>query len=137
MSRAIRAHLGDFIAIILLVVVGLATTGYILANERLRFPYLEEEPLRLNVELSDAQAVTAGQGQTVRVAGVRVGDIGKVELKDGHAEVDLDLDPEYDHLIREDATALLPRRQARKNMFREAARGKGDPLPKAGNTPRR
>ena len=33
--------------------------------------------------LPDAQAVQPGQGQTVRVAGVRVGDIGKVELKDG------------------------------------------------------
>ena len=37
MSRAIRSHLGDFIAILLLVAVGLATTGYILSNERLRF----------------------------------------------------------------------------------------------------
>ena len=107
MSRAIRSHLGDFIAIILLVVVGLATTGYILSNERLRFPYIEEKPFHLEVELADAQAVTAGQGQTVRVAGVRVGDIGTVELEDGVAVVGLDIDPEYKDLIRDDATALL------------------------------
>ena len=94
MTRAIRAHLGDFIAILLLVVVGLATTGYILSNERFRFPYIEEEPFNLEVELSDAQAVTAGQGQTVRVAGVRIGDIGTVELEDGKAVVGGELDPE-------------------------------------------
>ena len=40
-----------------------------------------------------AQAVTPGQGQTVRVAGVRVGDISKVELKDGHAVVTMDARP--------------------------------------------
>src|SRR6185503_5907584 len=100
--RAIRDHLGDFIAIIVLFTIAIATTGYILSNERLRFPYVEDQPYRVKVELSDAQAVTAGQGQTVRVAGVRVGDIGKVDLKDGQAEVELELDPEYDHLIRED-----------------------------------
>ena len=128
MSRAIRAHLGDFIAIILLVVVGLATTGYILSNERLRFPFLEEEAFKLNVELSDAQAVTAGQGQTVRVAGVRIGDIGKVELEDGKAVVGLDIDPEYKGLIRDDATALLRSKTGLKDMFLEVDPGTGEPL---------
>src|ERR671933_3064584 len=98
MSRAIRAHLGDFIAIIVLFAIATGTTGYILHNERLRFPGIEEKPFKLNVELSDAQAVIPGQGQTVRVAGVRVGDIGKVNLVDGKAVVELDLDPQYDHL---------------------------------------
>ena len=128
MSRAIRAHLGDFIAIILLVVVGLATTGYILANERLRFPFLEEKAFHLDVELSDAQAVTAGQGQTVRVAGVRIGDIGKVELEDGKAVVGLEIDPEYKGLIRDDATALLRSKTGLKDMFLEVDPGNGKPL---------
>jgi phospholipid/cholesterol/gamma-HCH transport system substrate-binding protein len=128
MSRAIRAHLGDFIAIILLVVVGLATTGYILANERLRFPFLEEKAFHLNVELADAQAVTAGQGQTVRVAGVRIGDIGKVELEDGKAVVGLEIDPEYKGLIRDDATALLRSKTGLKDMFLEVDPGNGQPL---------
>jgi phospholipid/cholesterol/gamma-HCH transport system substrate-binding protein len=132
MSRAIKDHLGDFVAIILLFVVATATAGYILSNERLRFPLVEEQPFRLKVELADAQAVTAGQGQTVRVAGVRVGDIGKVELDDGRAVVELELDPEHDKLIREDATALLRTKTGLKDMFLEVDPGNGDPLPENG-----
>lgn len=132
MSRAIRAHLGDFIAIIVLFAIAIGTTGYILHNERLRFPGIEEKPFKLNVELSDAQAVIPGQGQTVRVAGVRVGDIGKVNLEDGRAVVELDLDPEYDHLIRQDATALLRSKTGLKDMFLEVDPGNGKPLPEGG-----
>jgi phospholipid/cholesterol/gamma-HCH transport system substrate-binding protein len=132
MSRAIRSHLGDFIAIILLFVVGVGTAGYILSNERLRFPYVEEQPFRVKVELADAQAVTAGQGQTVRVAGVRVGDIGKVDLEDGQAVVELELDPEYDNLVRDDATALLRTKTGLKDMFLELDPGDGEPLPEGG-----
>ena len=135
MTRAIRAHLGDFIAILLLVVVGLATTGYILSNERFRFPYIEEEPFNLEVELSDAQAVTAGQGQTVRVAGVRIGDIGTVELEDGKAVVGLELDPEYEGLIRQDATALLRSKTGLKDMFLEVDPGTGEPLDEGDRIP--
>jgi phospholipid/cholesterol/gamma-HCH transport system substrate-binding protein len=132
MKRAIRDHLGDFVAIILLFVVATATAGYILSNERLRFPLVEEKPFRLKVELADAQAVTAGQGQTVRVAGVRVGDIGKVELDEGQAVVELELDPEHDKLIREDATALLRTKTGLKDMFLEVDPGEGDPMPEGG-----
>ena len=39
------------------------------------------------------RGVTPGQGQTVRVAGMRVGDIGEVELEDGKARVRMDLEP--------------------------------------------
>ena len=46
----------------------------------------------LKAEFQTAQAVIAGQGQTVRVSGVRIGDIGAVELKDGRAIVRMDID---------------------------------------------
>ena len=41
----------------------------------------------------------------MRVSGVRVGDITKVGLKDGHAVVTMDLDPEYKDLVHTDAHA--------------------------------
>ena len=63
-----------------------------LSNQRLRFPW-EGAPFRIKAEFATAQAVTPGQGQTVRVSGVRVGDITKVDLKDGRAVVTMDLDP--------------------------------------------
>jgi phospholipid/cholesterol/gamma-HCH transport system substrate-binding protein len=124
-KKAIRDHLTDFAAIIGLIVVAAAVGGYILANQRLRFPFIEEKPMVLKAEFSTAQAVTPGQGQTVRVSGVKVGDIGEVELDDGRAIVELLIDPEYDTLIREDATALLRPKTALKDMFIEVEPGDG------------
>ena len=117
MRRAIKDHLRDFIAIIGIVVVALGIAGYILVNQRSRFPLVEERPHRMWVELANARGVTPGQGQTVRVAGMRVGDVGKVELVEGRARVRMDLDPEYDDLVRRDATVLLRPRTGLKDMF--------------------
>jgi phospholipid/cholesterol/gamma-HCH transport system substrate-binding protein len=126
--RAIRKHLRDFLAVLALGVLGLGIGAYILAQERLRFPFVQEKPFVLEAELSDAQAVIPGQGQTIRVAGVRIGDIGGVELEDGRAVVELQLDPEYEGLIREDATALLRAKTGLKDEFLEVDPGEGRPL---------
>jgi len=72
--------------------------------------------------------VTPGQGQTVRVAGVEIGSIGKVELEDGVAVVDMEINPEYDGLVRSDATVLLRPKTALKDMFLEVEPGGGKPL---------
>ena len=77
----------------------------------------------IKAEFSTAQAVTPGQGQTVRVSGVKIGDVGKVELKEGRALVTLEIDPEYKDLVREDATALLRPKTALKDMFIEVEPG--------------
>jgi phospholipid/cholesterol/gamma-HCH transport system substrate-binding protein len=120
MMTEIRKRAGDFAAIVFLVVVAALVGGYIMKNQRLRFPFIEEKPLRINAELSTAQAVTPGQGQTVRIAGVKIGDIGTVTLKDGRAIVGLDIDPQYKGgFIRQDATALLRTKTGLKDMFVE------------------
>ena len=92
MKRAIAKHAGHFAAVIGLALIAVVVGGYILANQRLRFPW-EGKPFELQAAFTTAQAVTPGQGQTVRVSGVRVGDITKVALKDGHAMVTMSLDP--------------------------------------------
>ena len=125
---AIRKHSGDFAALIVLFAIGIAVGGYILSNQRLRFPLVEEKPLELKAEMSDAQAVIPGQGQTVRVAGVKVGDIGKVELKEGRAYVTLQIDPEYKRLITTEATALLRPKTGLKDMLLEVEPGNGKPM---------
>ncbi|MDX6644060.1 MAG: phospholipid/cholesterol/gamma-HCH transport system substrate-binding protein [Solirubrobacteraceae bacterium] len=125
---AIRKRLGDFAAILALVVIAAAVGGYILANERLRFPFIQEAPFKLKAELQTAQAVTPGQGQTVRVAGVKIGDLAKVDLKNGRAIVTMDIDPEFKRkvvngrvkgLIHTDAKALLRPKTGLKDMFIE------------------
>ena len=132
MITAIRKNLADFLAILGVVVLGLGIGAYILSNQRLRFPLVEEPFHTVKAELPDAQAVTPGQGQTVVVAGVRVGDIGKVELEDGQAVVELQLEPKYKDLLREDATALLRAKTGTKDMFLEVDPGDGRPLGKDG-----
>lgn len=132
MRTAIRKNLADFLAILGVVVLGLGIGAYILANQRLRFPLVEEPFYTVKAELPDAQAVTPGQGQTVVVAGVRVGDIGAVELEDGKAVVELQLEPEYRGFIRDDATALLRAKTGTKDMFLEVDPGEGRPLPEGG-----
>ena len=119
MKVAIRKHLGDFVAIIALVAIAAGVGGYILSNQRLRFPIIEEKPFQLKAEFSDAQAVIPGQGQTIRVAGVQVGSIGKVDLVDGRAVITMDLEPGNDDLVHEDATLLLRPRTGLKDMFLE------------------
>jgi phospholipid/cholesterol/gamma-HCH transport system substrate-binding protein len=129
---AIRKHLAEFIAVVALLLVAVGVGGYILSQQRLRFPLIEEEPFTIEAELDTAQAVQPGQGQTVRVAGVQVGQIGEVQLEDGVAVVDLELDPKHEDLIREDATALLRTKTGLKDMFIEVDPGDGERIEENG-----
>ena len=132
MIVAMRKHVGDVIALVLLFVVGVGVAGYILDNQRLRFPLVEEKPFILEAELADAQAVQPGQGQTVRVAGIEIGQIGKVELDEGMAVVELQLEPKYEGFIKDDASALLRSKTGLKDMFLEVDPGDGEPLEDGG-----
>src|SRR5215216_4181021 len=118
MAKAIRDHLRDFLAILGLLVVALLATYIIVQNQRLRIPLLEEKPFELKAELPTAQAVPPGQGQTVRVAGVRVGDISGVDYEDGHAVVTMDIDTKFLPIYR-NATVLLRPKTGLKDMFLE------------------
>ena len=78
MMVAIRKNLTNFLAVIGLVLAAAAVSYYILQEQRLRIPLLEDRPFELKAEFETAQAVVPGQGQTIRVAGVRVGDVSDV-----------------------------------------------------------
>ena len=126
MKRAVREHWKDFAAIVGLLVITVVVAGYILSNERLRFPFISPAPYTINAAFSTAQAVTPGQGQSVRISGVQVGLVGNVTLKDGEGIVQLNIDPKYKHLIHQDWTALLRPRTGLDDMFIELSPG---PLP--------
>ncbi len=128
MRRAIRKHLGDFVALALLAAVGLGVAAYILGEQGFRVPLVSEEPYEIEAVFTDAGGVKPGQNQSVRIAGVRIGEVGKVELEDGRVVVQLDVLPEFKGLIREDATALLRSRTGLKDMFIEIDPGNGRPL---------
>jgi phospholipid/cholesterol/gamma-HCH transport system substrate-binding protein len=119
MARAIKSHLTDFAAIIVLLVLAIVVAGYILNHEGLRFPLIQSSPVTYNAQFSTAQAVTPGQGQTVRISGVQVGTIGGVTLKNGLADVQMAILPQYTKLIHTNATALLRPKTGLDDMFIE------------------
>src|ERR687896_913954 len=116
MTEAIRKHLRDFLAVVVLVVIALATTWIIVQEQRLRVPVLEEKPFELKAEFETAQAVVPGQGQTLRVAGVRVGDVESVELQGGRGVVTFAVDRQFLPVYR-DATILMRPTTGLKDMF--------------------
>jgi phospholipid/cholesterol/gamma-HCH transport system substrate-binding protein len=130
--RQVRKYLGDFIAIIALVVVAVGIGGYILKQQRLQFPFIDKKPFVLKAQFANAQAVQPGQGQTVRTAGVEVGSIGQVKLKDGKAQVEMDLKPKYKGLVRQNATALLRTKTGLQDVFIEIDPGTGKPMKENG-----
>jgi phospholipid/cholesterol/gamma-HCH transport system substrate-binding protein len=125
---AIRKHLADFLAVVAVFALGSGVAAYILSQQRLRFPLIEEKPFTIEMELENAQAVQPGQGQTVRSAGVEIGKIGDVELEEGLAVVEMELEPRYEGYVRDDATALLRSKTGLKDMFVELDPGDGEPL---------
>src|SRR6478609_4032232 len=116
--RMLRRYLPQLIASIALVVLALFTGWFILNQQRYRFPWTPA-PYKLHVELSTAQAVVPGQGQTVRVAGVRVGEVDDVHAHQGYAVLDLNLDHDVRGRVHTDASALLRPRTPLKDMFIE------------------
>src|ERR671923_2594800 len=99
MSRAIQKHLRDFIAILVLVVLALLVAGYILTNQRFYLPgwvpVVGSDFYELKGEFQTAQSVMPGQGQTVDIAGVKVGDVKSVNLEEGRAIITMTIEQKY------------------------------------------
>jgi phospholipid/cholesterol/gamma-HCH transport system substrate-binding protein len=139
-TRAIRAHLRDFVALVVLFVVALGVAGYLLSNERLNLPswvpFAGKSFYTINAEFSTAQAVVPGQGQTVDIAGVKVGEIGSVKLENGIALVQLRIDKKYKPIYR-DARLLLRPKTGLKDMIVEMDPGTrpAGALPDGGTVP--
>jgi len=128
-SRAIREHLRDFIAIIALLVLGVAATVAILSQQQAVYPswipLLGDERVELKAEFTSAQAVTPGQGQTVNIAGVEVGDVTKVELESGKAVVTMSIQEQYADLIHPNASLLMRPRTGLQDITVEMDTGTG------------
>jgi phospholipid/cholesterol/gamma-HCH transport system substrate-binding protein len=142
MGRQLRGQLRNVIAVVAMLALGLVVTAVIVQNQRLRIPILDERPFELKAEFETAQAVVPGQGQTIRVAGVRIGDVEKVELVDGVGVVTFAIDREYLPIYR-DATILMRPTTGLKDMFFQLDPGsegageysEGDVVPMANTAP--
>ena len=73
--------------------------------------------------MSTEQSVTPGQGQTVNIAGVEVGEIKSVKLEDGRAIIGMELKPQYGARIYRDASILLRPKTGLKDMVAELTPG--------------
>jgi phospholipid/cholesterol/gamma-HCH transport system substrate-binding protein len=118
--RQIRKQLPVFVAILFLFVGSLGIAGYILSNQRFYlpawFPVLGTDFYEVKAELPTGQAVVPGQGQTVNVAGVKVGEVGAVTLENGRAVIEMQIKDEYKPIYR-DSTILLRPKTGLKDMF--------------------
>ena len=112
---AIRKHRWDFVAVLGIIVVAVAVGSFILGHQRFYLPkwvpVVGTDFVDYKAEFATAQSVTPGQGQSVNVAGVPVGELSKVELKDGRAVITMKIRRKYAHVYK-DATALLRPRPA-------------------------
>ncbi len=138
MKRAIREHLRDFIAILAIVAFAVVTLLIILYNQKAAFPGwvpgLGQDFYELNADFSSGQAVTAGQGQAIDMAGIQIGKVGAVNLVDGTARIRMDIEPKYAKLIHSDATFLLRPKTGLNDMVVEVDPGMHGDTPKEGST---
>ena len=120
MIRQIKKHARVFVAIVFLFVLAVGIAGYILSNQRFYLPawvpVLGTDFYTVKAELPSGQAVVPGQGQTVNIAGVKIGEVGSVRLEDGIAVVDMQIKDEYRPIYR-DATILLRPKTGLKDMY--------------------
>jgi phospholipid/cholesterol/gamma-HCH transport system substrate-binding protein len=134
MRRQIKKQARVFAAIVVLFVVAIGVAGYILSNQRFYLPawvpVVGTDFYEVEAELSTAQAVVPGQGQTVNVAGVKVGEVGSVNLEDGRAVVKMQIKDKYKPIYK-DATILLRPKTGLKDMILALDPG----TPKAGEVP--
>lgn len=113
-----------------LVVIGLfaALAGvlgaYVLVHQRVPLPY--QDRYTVHVELTDVAGLTPGLGQPVNVAGVRVGEVGDIALRDGRARVALEIDPAELPSVHAGASAALQARTPLKDLQIELAPGSPD-----------
>ena len=120
MRHQIKKQARVFAAVIVLFVVAMGIAGYILSNQRFFLPawvpVLGTDFYEVKAELPTAQAVVPGQGQTVNIAGVKVGEVGDVQLEDGRAVVTMKIQDKYKPIHR-DATVLLRPKTGLKDMI--------------------
>jgi len=133
-AKAFKSNAKAGIALLGLIVLGVAVGSYILSNQRLNppewMPIVGEDTFELKAQLDSAQGILPGQGQAVNISGVKVGDIASVELVEGKAVATLRIEDRFSR-VYPNATILLRPKTGLKDMVVEldpGSKSAGDPL---------
>ena len=101
---------------------GVFSGAVIVSHQRINppswVPIVGKPEFILKAQLTSVQGVLPGQGQAVTISGVRVGQIGSVELVDGAAIASLRVEKRYAHFYP-NATVLLRPKTPLKDMVAE------------------
>lgn len=108
LKRQLLDNLVGIGAILFIAAVAIVLAGYILLQQRVPNPF--QERYTVKVAFAATAGLTPGAGQPVNVAGVQVGQVGDVQLRDGRAIVSLTLNRDELPEVYADASAdLIPR----------------------------
>jgi phospholipid/cholesterol/gamma-HCH transport system substrate-binding protein len=110
-KHAIRRYGIWVVAIIAMMGAAALVAAYILANQRITWPW--QSYYEVNGRFENAQAVLPGSGQAVTIAGVRVGDISRVEIDGGTAVITARIEEKYGPVYRDAHMLLRPRTAAK------------------------
>jgi phospholipid/cholesterol/gamma-HCH transport system substrate-binding protein len=123
---AISKHLRDFVAVVVVLVIAAGVGGVILSHQRFFLPHwvpvIGSDFVDYKAEFITGKSLTPGQGQTVDIAGVSVGQIGDVKLVNGRAVVTMKIKRKYTPIYK-DATALLRPKTGLEDMVIELTPG--------------
>lgn len=102
----IRRARNPFVVLVGMVVIAVLALSYLVGNLRSSLPW--EHPYTVRFAVDDAKGVIAGK-QEVRISGVPVGSITKVDLVGGHPVIEATIDEQYAPIYRDARVRLRPR----------------------------
>ncbi|WP_320669355.1 MlaD family protein [Patulibacter defluvii] len=115
MLRRLWRQQGRWLAVIIaFVALAVVVGGYVVSQQRLRLPF--QDRYRIDVAFTTVQSLTPNTGQPVAVAGVQVGEVTGVRLRDGRPIVSLSIDPRKLPRVHANARAELVPLTPLKNM---------------------